>query len=96
MFGIFLVSYHSKKQYGNSLFTAETEYVVAGNCCGQILWIKKQLLDYDLKLGCIPIKRNNTNTLSYTKNHVLHSRTKHIQIRNHFLRDHVEKGGVIF
>ena len=39
---------------------------------------------------------NNTSAINLTKNLVLHSRTKHIEIRHHFLRDHVEKGDVSF
>jgi hypothetical protein len=78
------------------LSTAEAEYVAAGSCCAQILWLKQQLLDYDIKLQHIPIKCDNTSAINLTKNLVLHSRTKHIEIRHHFLRDHVEKGDVVF
>jgi len=78
------------------LSTAEAEYVAAWSCCSQILWIKQQLLDYDLKLGCVPIKCDNTSAINLTKNPVLHSRTKHIEIQHHFLRDHVEKKDVTF
>jgi len=70
--------------------------VAVESCCSQILWIKQQLLDYDLKLGCVPINCDNTIAIDLTKNPVLHSRTKHIEIRHHFLRDHVEKKDVIF
>lgn len=39
---------------------------------------------------------DNTSAINLTKNPVLHSRTKHIEICTHFLRDHVEKGDVFF
>lgn len=91
-----LVSWHSKKQVFVALSTAEAEYVAAGNCCAQILWLKQQLLDFKVKLERIPIFCDNTSAINLTKNPVLHSRTKHIEIRHHFLRDHVEKGVVIF
>lgn len=39
---------------------------------------------------------DNTSAINLTKNLVLHSRTKHIEICHHFLRDHVEKGDVVF
>jgi len=96
LFGNCLISWHNKKQHSVALSTAEAEYVAAGSCCSQILWIKQQLLDYDLKLGCVPIKCDNTIAINLTKNPVLHSRTKHIEIRHHFLRDHVEKKDVSF
>jgi len=70
--------------------------VAAGSCCSQILWIKQQLLDYDLKLGCVSIKCDNTSAINLTKNPVLHWRTKHIEIQHHFFRDHVEKKDVTF
>ena len=96
MFSNTLVSWHRKKQVSVALSTAEAEYVAAGNCCAQIVWLKQQLLDYDLKLNYIPIFCDNTSAINLTKNLVLHSRTKHIEIRHHFLRDHVEKGEVVF
>ena len=96
LFGNCLISWHNKKQHSVALSTAEAEYVAAGSCCSQILWIKQQLLDYDLKLGCVPIKCDNTIAINLTKNPVLHSRTKHIEIRHQFLRDHVEKKDVSF
>ena len=85
-----------KKQVSVVLSTSEEEYVAAGNCCAQILWLKKQLLDYDLNINPIPIFCDNTSAIYLTKNPVLHSRTKHIEIRHHFLRDHVEKGEFVF
>jgi hypothetical protein len=96
LFGNCLISWHSKKQHRVALSTAEAEYVASGSCCSQILWIKQQLLDYDLKLGCVPIKCDNTSSINLTKNPVLHSRTKHIEIWHHFLRDHVKKNDVSF
>lgn len=91
-----LVSWHSKKQVSVSLSNAEAGYVAAGNCCAQILWLKQQLLDFSVKLERIPIFCDNTSAINLTKILILHSRTKHIEIRHHFLRDHVEKGVVVF
>ena len=41
------------------------------------------------------IKCDNTSSINVSKNTVHHSRTKHIDVRHHFLRDHVEKGNVM-
>ena len=96
LFGNCLILWHSKNQHSVSISTVEAEYVAAGSCCSQILWIKQQLLDYDLKLGCVPINCDKTSDINLTKKPVLHSRTKHIEIRHYFLRDHVEKKDVTF
>lgn len=89
--GSALVSWNSKKQNSVALSTAEAEYISASSCCAQILWMKHQLSDYGIVLDHIPIKCDNTSAISISKNLVLHSRTKHIEIRHHFLRDHVLK-----
>ena len=96
LFGNCSISWHGKKQHSVSLSTTKAEYVAVESFCSQILWIKQQLLDYELKLGCVPIKCDITSAINLTKNPVLHSRTKHIEIRHHFLRDHVEKKDVTF
>jgi len=68
------------------------EYIAAGSCCAQILWLKQQLSDFDLSLSKLPLKYDNTSAINLTKNHMQHSRTKHIKIRLHFIRDHVSNG----
>lgn len=89
-----LVSWACKKQTCVALSTAEAEYIAAGSSCAQILWLKQQLRDFRIYLGCIPLRCDNTSAINITKNPVMHSRTKHIDIRHHFLRDHVLKGDV--
>ena len=51
-------------------------------------------MDFGIKINHIPIKCDNTSAISIAKNPVQHSRTKHIDVRHHFIRDHVEKGDV--
>ena len=72
--------------------TAEAEYVVAASYCAQLLWIKKQLKDFCIDTGCIPFYCDNTSAINISKNPCQHKRTKHSDIRHHFLRDNVEKG----
>ena len=50
--------------------------------------------DFNLHYDHIPIKCDNTSAISLTKNLIQHSRTKHIEIRHHFIRDHVQKGDI--
>ncbi|WVZ76572.1 hypothetical protein U9M48_024537 [Paspalum notatum var. saurae] len=52
------------------------------------------LSDFDLRFGRIPLLVDSTSAISVAKNPVLHSRTKHIDVRFHFLRDHYEKGHI--
>jgi len=49
-------------------------------------------MDFGIDVGCIPIFCDNTSTINMTKNPVHHKRTKHIDVRHHFLRDNYEKG----
>ena len=74
--------------------TAEAEYVAASLCCSQVLWQKQQLLDYGIKIDHIPIKCDNTSAINLSKDPIQYSRTKHIDIRHHFLRDHIQNGDI--
>ena len=65
--------------------------MAAGRCCSQALWIKHQVLDVRIDLGNVPILCDNTSAICLFKNSIQHSRTKHIKIRHHFLRDEVAK-----
>ncbi|KAJ9544509.1 hypothetical protein OSB04_024216 [Centaurea solstitialis] len=87
-----LVSWTSKKQNCVSTSTAEAEYVAAASCCSQVLWMKTQLLDYGYKLKRVPIYCDSESAIVITSNPVQHSKTKHIDIRYHFIKDNVEKG----
>ena len=89
-----LVSWTSKKQHTVSLSTAEAEYVAAGSCCAQVLWMQHQLSDYGLKVSKTPIFCDSTSAIAISNNPVLHSRSKHIDVRYHFIRDHIEKGDI--
>ena len=85
-----LISWTSKKQNSVSTSTAEAEYVAAGSCCAQILWMRNQLADYDLQLSKVPIYCDSTSAIGIANNPVLHSKTKHIEIRYHVMNGEVE------
>ncbi|GJZ16121.1 hypothetical protein Tco_0551798 [Tanacetum coccineum] len=78
----------------SSMSSTEDEYVAAAGCCANILWMKSQLTDYDIIYKKVPIFCDNTSAIAISNNLVLHSRTKHIDIRYHFIRDHILKGDV--
>jgi hypothetical protein len=88
------VSWSSRKQTSVTLSTAEAEYIVAGSCYTQILWMIQTLQYYNLRFRKVPIMCHNTSAIMISKNYVLHARTKHIEIRHHFIRDHVERGDI--
>nr|GEU48368.1 putative ribonuclease H-like domain-containing protein [Tanacetum cinerariifolium] len=67
------------------------DYVAATSCCGQVLWIQNQMLDYGFNLMNTKIYIDNESTIYIVKNPVFHSKTKHIEIRHHFIRDSYEK-----
>ncbi|WVZ75656.1 LOW QUALITY PROTEIN: hypothetical protein U9M48_023691 [Paspalum notatum var. saurae] len=94
LLGCSLVSWSSKKQNCVSLSTAEAEYIAAGSSCAQLLYMKQTLKDYGVELTRIPLLCDNESTVKLTNNPVQHSRTKHIDIRHHFIRDHVAKGDI--
>ncbi|GJS02916.1 hypothetical protein Tco_0319424 [Tanacetum coccineum] len=77
-----------------AISTTEAEYVSAEKACQQALWMKQALVDYDIKLDDILVLCDNKGAIDLSKNPVLHSRTKHIEIRHHFLRDNVQKGNI--
>ncbi|KAI4365602.1 hypothetical protein MLD38_021570 [Melastoma candidum] len=95
LLGDMLISWHSKKQASVALSTAEAEYVAAASCCAQLLWMRQQLEDYGFKFDNIPIRCDNTSAINLTKNPVQHSRSKHIEPRHHFIRDHVQNGSIV-
>ncbi|GKC28753.1 hypothetical protein Tco_1036047 [Tanacetum coccineum] len=86
-----LISWQCKKQTIVANSTTEAEYVAAANCCGQVLWIQNQMLDYGFNFMNTKIYIDNESTICIVKNLVFHSKTKHIEIRHHFIRDCYEK-----
>nr|GEV99320.1 copia protein [Tanacetum cinerariifolium] len=89
-----LVSWSSKKQDCTALSTAKAEYVSLSACCAQVLWMRTQLTDYGFHFNKIPIYYDSKSAIAISCNPVQHSRTKHIAVRYHFIKEHVEKGTI--
>ncbi|GJY56364.1 retrovirus-related pol polyprotein from transposon TNT 1-94 [Tanacetum coccineum] len=84
----------SKKQKSTVISTTEAEYIAMSGCCAQILWMRSQLTDYGFAFYKIPLYCDNHSAIALCCNNVQHSRSKHIDIRHHFIREQVEKGVV--
>jgi hypothetical protein len=102
-----LVSWIRKKQSSVSLSTVEEEYMVvslsttkaeyiaAATCCTHVIWMKQTLTDIQVEYDePIPIYCDNTSAISISKNPVMHSKTKHIPIKYHFLWEHVAEKNI--
>ncbi|GJT74988.1 retrovirus-related pol polyprotein from transposon TNT 1-94 [Tanacetum coccineum] len=85
-----LVSWSSNKQRSTAISTTEAEYIAMSGCCTQILWMRSQLKDYGFEFNKIPRYCNNKSAIALCCNNVQHSRSKHINIRHHFIREQVE------
>ena len=93
--GSSLVSWSSRKQHCVALSTTEAEYIAMGECVSQLLWMTHTLEDYKLTYNNVQVLCDNVSTINLTKNPVHHSRTKHIEVKHHFIRDHVTRGDII-
>ncbi|GJV02493.1 hypothetical protein Tco_1336062 [Tanacetum coccineum] len=92
--GCCLTSWFSKKKTALAISTTEAKYVSTRKACQQAIWMKQALIDYDVRLDDVPIMCDNKGAIDLSKNPVQHSRTKHIEIRQHFVRDNVQKGHI--
>ncbi|GKC12790.1 retrovirus-related pol polyprotein from transposon TNT 1-94 [Tanacetum coccineum] len=89
-----LVSWSSKKQDCTALSTAEAEYMSLSACCAQFIWMRTYLTDYGFHFHKIHIYYDSKSAIAISCNPVQHSRTKHIVVRYHFIKEHVEKGTI--
>ncbi|GJR03771.1 retrotransposon protein, putative, ty1-copia subclass [Tanacetum coccineum] len=89
-----LVSWSSKRLESAAISSTEAEYIALSGCCAQVLWMRSQLTDYGLGFNKIPMYCDNKSAIALCCNNVQHSRSKHIDIRFHFIKEQVENGVV--
>ena len=78
-----------------TLSTTKTEFVAAAVCVCQGIWIKRILEELGhTSIGCMTIMCDNNSTIKLSKNPVMHGRSKHIDVRFHFLRDLTKEGKI--
>ncbi|GJW77176.1 hypothetical protein Tco_0138858 [Tanacetum coccineum] len=80
-----------KPQKSTAISTTEAEYIALSGCCAQILWMRSQLRDYGFAFNKIPMYCDNQSAIALCCNSVQHSRSKHIDIRHHFIKEQVER-----
>ncbi|GKA00172.1 hypothetical protein Tco_0672722 [Tanacetum coccineum] len=86
------MSWSSKKQKSTAISSTEAEYIALSGCCAQILWMRSQLTDYGLVFNQIPMYCDNKcHCLMHNKST---SRSMHIDIRYHFIKEKVKNGVV--
>ncbi|KAH9685636.1 Integrase catalytic domain-containing protein [Citrus sinensis] len=88
------VSWVSKLQTVVALSTAEAEYMTATQACKEAIWIQRLLEELVHKQEKISVFCDSQSALHIAKNPAFHSRTKHIGVQYHFVREVVEDGSV--
>jgi hypothetical protein len=79
---------HQISKNSVALLTVEAKYIAVGSCCAQILWIEATLNDFGIKFKQVLLLCDNESAVKITNNLVQHARTKHIDVRHNFIRDH--------
>nr|GEV86004.1 hypothetical protein [Tanacetum cinerariifolium] len=87
-----IISWSSKRQKSVAISSTKTEYIALSGCYAQILRMRSQLTDYSLGFNKIPMYCDNKSAIALCCNNVQHSRSKHIDIRYHFIKEQVENG----
>ncbi|GJZ11267.1 putative ribonuclease H-like domain-containing protein [Tanacetum coccineum] len=88
-----LVRGSSKRQKSAVISSTEAEYIALSGFCAQVLWMRSQLTNYRLGFNKI-LNYDNKSAIALCCNNVQHSRSKHIDIRFHFIKEQVENGVV--
>jgi hypothetical protein len=90
-----MISWFSKKQMSVALSTVEAEYIVTCSVSNKAMWLRKLVAGlFDLELEATCIWCDNQSCVKLTENPVFHDKSKHIEIRYHYIRDMVQKGVV--
>ena len=89
------MSWLSRKQKSVALSSTEAKYMAASQASCEAIWLRKMLVGlFDLELSPTVIHCDNQSCIKLTENPVFHDRSKHIEIRYHFIRDWVQRGAV--
>ena len=90
-----IITWQSQKQKTVALSSCEAEYIAAATASCQGVWLTRLLAELrGEESGTITLKIDNQSTIQLSKNHVFHDRSKHINVKYHYLRQFIEEGRV--
>jgi hypothetical protein len=82
-----IISWHSHAQKTIALSSTEAEYMAISDCSRQAVWIKTMIEELVIRLKAIPVYGDNQGSIFIASNPVQESRTKHIDIRYHYIHE---------
>jgi hypothetical protein len=91
----YLICWSTHKQSSIAQSTTGSEYVATASCCSEILWIVHTMRDYRVTYKSVPFMCDNLSAMCLAHNPIFLGRAKHIKVRHHFLRNHVEKKDIV-
>lgn len=89
-----LISWASKKQNCVSLSSTEAEYVALAETCQEAIWLKQLLKDFRCEVNNMIINEDNQGCIKLLNQDKINSKTKHIDIKYHFIKHHKEINGI--
>lgn len=92
MFGNGSISWGSNRQKCVALSSTESEYIAGSEAVKELLWLQRMLIDLDVTIKKPGLHLDNQGAMKLTKNPEFHKRTKHIEVRYHFIREKFDEG----
>ncbi|GKE71337.1 hypothetical protein Tco_1529409 [Tanacetum coccineum] len=85
-----VVSWKATLQHVVALSTTEAEYMAFTKAVKEAIWLRGLLEELGVELNTVAVNCDNQGTIHLLRNHVFHERTKHINVRYHFIREVLE------
>jgi hypothetical protein len=86
------ISWSSKRQNTVATSSCEAEYIAASEASKEAIWLQRLLDHFGHKIPQVPLQIDNQSAIQLAKNPMSHARSKHIEVRWHFIREKVEEG----
>ena len=89
------ISWRSTLQSTVALSSTDAEYMVVTEAFKEAIWLRGMLKNLGVVQDCLIVHCDNQSAINLAKNSVYHARTKHIDVRHHFVRDIIEEGEIL-